>query len=650
MPTQQLPPQLPDVDLEQIQKWLLGGKDFTDPEALSLVNRTFELYEGSPRRKEQERRWAEDDKLYFGHAEEKKWENGKARSAIGIPLAFDQLESIYASLSSEIFEQRPYWFGVEATERSTPQEAFLVRAALAAHMDDFDPKDFTSIKVKMKQCLKEFLQRGNCAGELGWDPVRQRLVFNRVPLKNFFPDPNLQEPWLDRSSGVIVRDLMTVESLDDLRSQSEFDIPPLNVLNGLAKAGGITASDAPTLNSPNTHTANPRGDKNLPNPANQKIEVLRYWSKDRLIWVLGRRWPCLNVKNPFGFIPCLWAPLFTVLDEPWGMSVPDAIDGEQKLIQGLTNARIDELSLNLHPPRIWDRSDLQGLNASERQWGPGSTASSGVDPSKVAVLFPTGATQQAFQEVALAEARAARRLGVNEGVQSGVPTPSNANRTATGVQAQAGAVSQRLRTPVENFEDYFLGPLLYKAQSIISRFGSQDRTIGVGPEGEPIQVPRAVTGQFVRFKLTAASSLARRAQLGQTLATVTAMIQSGPFQGMLSSTGKTIDTNEYVRLVNDASGAGTQYAWVRPMTPEEQQQSQQPSPDVAAQLQIKQLELQTRESIASQSNQTKLGVAQIDAEGKKEVAEETGAARIISSLKPQQTGEKKDDKTGTSGS
>ncbi len=644
MPQFNQPDHPPEVDLQHIQDWIMGSNPVDDAEAYALVTKTFARYESSQRRKTQEKRWSDNDKLYTGYVPKRNWPNGKPRSAIGIPLAFDQVESMYAIMAGEIFEKRPYWFGVESTERSSPQDAWMARAALAAHLEDFDPKDFTSTKVKMKQSLKEFLQHGNCAAELGWDPQRQRLTFRRVALKDFYPDPDLQDPYLDHSAGVVIRDMMTIEELDNLRSRDRFNIPDKSILYGLAKSSPGASSDNVLRDSMRTRDSDPQADRSLPNPASHKVEVLRFWSRDRLIWVLGRNWVALNTENPFGFIPCAWAPLYTVLNEPWGLSVPDAVEGEQMLVQGLVNARIDELSLNLHPPRIFTRDDLQSNNRSELQWGPGSTMSAGVDPTKIAVLFPQGATQQAFQESQLAESRAERRLGVNQTVQSGTPTPSNANRTATGVQAQMGAVGQRLRTPIENFEDYFLLPLLYKAQSIISRFGTQQSSIGRGPNGENIQVPRAQAGSFVRFKLTAAQSLTSRIQLQQMLAQTNQVMLSAPFQQMLATTGKTIDTDEYVRMFNDAVGTGTQYQLVRPFTQQEQQARNQPSPDVAAELQMKQLELQTRQGIAQMSSQTKLAEAQIDAEAKKEVAEETSAGRIVSSLKGQQAGgDNKDD-------
>lgn len=631
MPEARIPNQPPDVNFDSIPM-KSPSSDLSSDEAVGLVTQSFSRFEQASRRADQEARWLRDDELYMGYVPQRYWQGTKQpRSSLGIPVSFDQVETLLPSIEAEILGREPYWFDTEATETSNPQEARAVQMVLARHLDEVDPMNgFMSPETQIRACFKEYLLHGNCVCRLGWNNTRERLTLEWVPLKDFYLDPDMNTPVLEAGSGVIHRRLTTVKELQKLRGLGdEWSVPPDDILYGLTKeVPGASADKVLDESLLNRRRSEEKG--SIVNPADRKIEVLEYYNADRMIWVLNRKWALTNQRNPYRMVPYVWAPLYLVLGEAYGMSIPDVIGGDQMLIQGIVNARIDELSLALSPPRIVDRSSTQTLTRNELAWAPGKTFPSERAKDTV-IAFPQNSTQNSFAEVSLAEARVEKRTGASRFLQMGTPQPSNANRTATGVQGQLAAINTRLRTPVKNLEDYFLVPLLYKAHSIIARFSDQNRDSlpGKGLNGQNIQVPRVMVNSFVRFRMTAASSMITRDRILQLLGPFTQLFQSQSFQEALRRSNKIVDPLELIEMSMDGFNLSRKYSLVRDMTEQEAQQAQQPDPNVAAQLQQKQQELQTRMMLGQLKSQTDIRIAEIEAQSGMDQTEEKEASNIL---------------------
>ncbi|WP_230687717.1 hypothetical protein, partial [Streptococcus pneumoniae] len=77
------------------------------------------------------------------------------------------------------------------------------------------------------------------------------------------------------------------------------------------------AKSAPTVASDMTKQSqealrrvqhNPTQANWIPNPADRKIEVLMYYTKGQIIWVLNRQHVLYNETNPYKFVPAVFAP------------------------------------------------------------------------------------------------------------------------------------------------------------------------------------------------------------------------------------------------------------------------------------------------------------------------------------------------------
>lgn len=598
MPELQAPQPVPAVSLENIA-FMLGQREPSDIEAIELVKQTFGTYES--RRITHEKRWAIAANLYHGVVEERKWEGTDVkRASLPVPIAFDQVEAACPIIDGALFNYYPYFFEVLPGPDSSTKDANLQQQILGSYMQSpIDDSGVTPI-THMRMAVKHAAKYGDGAVELSWDGAHKKPIVEFVDIRDLYFDPTTPGPALDWSPAVIHRALMTVEDLANLRGTKGVKIPNDGILNFLAKSRSLTMGDI----SKQREAAARRealyiGDLRT-DPKHQLIEVLKYWTKTRLIWVLGRSWCSINQPNPYGFIPYQKAPYIAIEGRPYGMSLPDILEGEQKYAQGIRNARLDNLALSLHPPRT--RAQGTPSTPGSTAWRPGLEDRVS-DPKQVEIAKVENFTADAYQEEQIINANADRRSGVNSMVQSGIPVASNANRNATGVSAQQQAVSNRLSTPVENFEQFMIVPLLYKMQKMIQKF-APEQLKSTDQNGQTVTAPKSVFDKSVAFRMEAGSRMRTKQSLGQFLLPITQVLLNPAVMHEANIQGQTLDFEEFTRFFQDATGTAQSYQFFRQMQPQEQQMLNQPDPKTAMAMQMKQMDAQTRMQIAQGKQQT----------------------------------------------
>ena len=634
MPELLEPKRLEEVNLEDIP-YKLFGVDVEDATALKLVTETFNRYANS-RDQNHTERWKQNDNLYHGWVPKKNWPGTRVpRSSLGIPISFDQVETVFPIISGALFGHEPYWFDVKATQFSSPQTARQVQGTLAYFVDT--PNDASGIGIveHLKLGLHDYLQHGNCVIEVGWDPSRNTLFGDWVNLRDFYISPTLDTPLVDRSPAVIRRKRMSVEEIELLRGVDGFKVPPAGVLNLFSKSRLDDTADLSKDWQGYLH-----GEQSLAgfveaDPSHQSAELLQYWTDHRMVWVINRRWVIYNGRNPYGFKPFVFGTLYPVLGKAYGMSLPDILEGEQMYIQGLVNFRLDEINMALNQPRSRQRESVEF--PGQLSIHPGF-----IDfveqPDKTQFHAPMNITREAYTEVQLAEQRAQKRSGVSQLMSAGIPQASNANRTAGGVQAQSAASNSRIRPIIENFENFVIVPFLYKAQMILNKFipATIPQVPSMTEEGGTELVPREVLGQPVRYRMTAASRTSLQAQLAPFAQFITQTIMNEGVMKALAGQGKTVDTDEWQQFIQDATNTSQKYAFFRPMTPEEQQAQGQPSPEAQMEMQKAQLEAQTRIQMGQMKAQTEQSKVQADVETKSRETSEKSNRELIKHLSQQQ--------------
>lgn len=584
-------PQPDTVDLDR-EPLYLKFDEIRDQYALTLVLKTFHQYEQF-RQQNHDPRWNAADALYFGWLPQRVWEGTTTpRSSLGVPLVFDQVETALPRIVQALF-YAPDWFQVEAEEGGDPREAAVVEGHLRYLLNhDRDGFGVTG-QTEIIQAIKYMLLYGLGAVCVEYDPTKRRPSIHCVDIRDLYVDPGTPLPVADHARSIVRRSVKSVEELLELKNVPGMNIPSPDLLYTMSRTlPGVAADQTKRTQEALRQVSYTPGQSDRPAlPAQRGVEVLVYYSKDRIIWVLDRRWVAYNAPNPYRFVPYCFAPCYLVPGRFYPLGIADVQEGNQRTMEALLNARLDELHLALHPPRKQKRGTI--LTPTQQRWRPGSVFV--VDDVKnFETIPPVGATTNVYAELQFLQTLAEMRTGVNS-VAMGVPRPSNANRTRGGLALQEGGAMGRLQMLVQHIEDFLIIPLLTKLYRMVQHHSHPYAEIPVASaQGE---ITTSLAGAFyrpVRFRMLASSKMMTRERLSQVAPILIQFLTQGPMIEQLAKSGKTVDFDELFRLVQDATGVGRLYSLVRPMTPEEQQARQAPPPDVAAKMQAKELESRTR--------------------------------------------------------
>lgn len=608
MPTQATAPQMDLVDLDQPSLKALM-KDLKHDYALTLVNKTFWSYE-TFRQQNHEPRWNTNAGLWSMWMQQKVWKGTTTpRSSLPSGLVFDQIESAMPSITGAIFTQ-PDWFQCEAEIGGDPKEA----AGIAAHLQyllDHDKDDYgLTFRNDFEMALKSILTFGIGYLALEWDPIRKRPSISWVDNRDLYLDPGSPMPGTDYCRSVIRRSTPTVETIMSWRDNPNMNLPSDEVLWGMAQSKKWTTADTSRQIQASLLGVNyaPGTSDRLPNPVDRQIEVLTYWSKSRVIMVLNREWVLFSDRNPYDFIPFMGAPCYSIIGQPYGLGLADAQKSNQLYAEALFNGRLDEISLALHPPRVQNARTT--LTPNQQKWQPGAVFRVGNVKEDFNVMTPGGATTNIYEELGYIEDLAAKRTGISS-MSSGVPQPSNANRTLGGIQAQASGSSSRLTTIVKHIEDYLIVPMLYKMYKMIQTHQEEGQQLpGRDPAGKAQAVNSNAFRRPVMFRVLASSQMMTRDKLQAQFPFVMQFLAQGPLVQGLSKVGQTVDWNEIFRFMQDSTGVGRLYTLIRPMNEQEQKALNQPSPEIQAEKEKTQADGQLRLQLAQMDEQKSLKLEQ----------------------------------------
>lgn len=627
MPELQPPPQIREVDLERISYLFEDKQAPDDSAAAKLVINTFGKYESQ--RLTVEKRWDAATRLYHGVIEERNWPGTNVKkAALAVPIVYDQIEAAHPLICEALFSYWPTFFDVSALPGTTTQEAAEQRDVLAATLET--PNDASGVTpvTHMKMAVKQAAKYGDGVLELSWDAVQKRTRIEWVDTRDIYLDMTSPGPAADWTPALIHRSLMTVDELADLRGTTGVNIPSDAILNFFAKARFFTSGDRVKENEGAARKEMYYISDLRTDPKHQTVEVLKYVTKDRIIWVLGRAWTAINQPNPYGFINYVRAPWTLLEGRPYSMSLPDVLEGEQKYAQGIRNARLDNLSLLLNPPR--KRALGKPETPSKTAWQPGLIDEVS-DAKQSEVYTIENATGDALQEEQIIHQGAAKRTGVNEMVQSGIPVPSNANRSATGVAAQQKSVGTRLSSVVANFEEFMIVPMLYKLSAMIAKFAPEQFQV-TNKAGHTISASKGTFAKPVQFQMQASNRMIVKERLAMFLQPISMLLFNEGVMQQANTQGLTLDFSEWARFFQDATGTSKTYEFFRQMSPQEQQQMQKPDPKTAMDWQKAQLEAQTRLQMGQLKAQTETQNAQLDFQARTHGTAEKSAIEAIKAL------------------
>lgn len=608
MPDVIAPVQVPDVDLDQ-KPFVFGDVPVSDALALTLVNKTFSVYE-TFRSQNHDRRWNAHDALYFGWVPPRTWDGTSVpRASLGMPIVFDQLEAALPPITEALFGGDE-WFQVVSEFESSPEEARIIQDKMRFDFEHSKDEYGSTARQEILLAIKSMLLYGNGGVGYEWDQEKKRVKVSWVDIRDFYIDPALTVPSVNEARSIIRRKMMTVQELEKMKDYPGMKIPESGILNYFSlnfsnSFGDNTKRIQEALRGVNYQ---PGSSDYMPNPADRQIEVHVYYSKSRIIWVIGRQLVIYNEPNPYGFIPFDFAPCYIVPGRFYAQSFGDVQEGNQRYSEALLNARLDEVHLALHPPRVTKRSTL--MTPAQQRWRPGAIFMSD-DPKDMTMLQPQNVTQNIYTELEYIQQLSEKRTGVNS-MGMGVPRGGNVNRTATGVQAQMSGGASRLQALVKNIEDYMIVPMLYKAHRMINVHTALTDTLpATDKDGKFYRVEALKMRKPMQFTMVASSKMMTRDKLMQIFPFLTQYLLNGAFLSELQKVGKTVDFGEFTNMLIDATGTAQRYRLIREMSPQELQAKNAPPPEAAAKQQELQQEGQLRMQLAQLDSQTELQKAQI---------------------------------------
>lgn len=618
-----------------------------DGYALERVVQDFNLAENY-RSMNHDWRFRNADELYLAWMNQKYWEGTRIpRSSLGIYLIFEQVESMLPKVVSAIFSNGPDWFECDPMPTTTLDQARATRDVMLYHLTGTEQNPALSVREVFRRVAKDAFIYCNGVAEIGWktESIKRRKLFREfvpkrakldlsqlfgagtsvdvptgqftsrvrdmdftdtvdrpfvrhVSIKDFYIDPNCPSPLVQEGQYCFVRKYMTLESIAALRGTYKFNVPDNETLRSLTRQkpyaqGDWTKSGVEMLR---TGFWQPHDDQTS-DPAGKRMEVLAYWTKDRLIWVADRKVVLLNVANPYGFIPFYSVTYCDVPDRFYGLSISDVNEGEQRLQQSIINGRLDELSISIHTPMVKRRGTT--IPAYQLRTRPGQIIEADNPKEDIVQLQPMNITQQAVFEVQASEQRAQKYTGISDLAMLGAPSSSgnSAARTATGVNTQVAAASSRIAYFVENFEDTFAEPLLRGILDLEKRYLNPEVPIEIlGQDGQQfIHDPLDVMNADIKFALRASQKMRSRQMLLQTFPMVIQTLLNPEFLSLLAQQQQmTVNVEEVAVMFGDMTGYYPKRGLFMPMTQQMIQAMGAPPPDVAGKIQQQQMRSQTQ--------------------------------------------------------
>ena len=293
-----------------------------------------------------------------------------------------------------------------------------------------------------------------------------------------------------------------------------------------------------------------------------KIEENPYMMKDRPI-----------VAFPWDVVPGRF----------WGRGICEKGYNSQKALDTELRARIDALSLTVHPMLAVDASRLP--RGAKMEVRPGKTILTNGNPAEILQPFNFGQVNQiTFAQAGELQKMVQMATGAIDA--AGIPGSINGEATAAGVSMSLGAIIKRHKRTLINFQDSFLIPMIEK---------SAWRYMQFAPELYPVQ----------DFKFVPSSSLgiiAREYEVTQLVQLLQTMDKQSPMYPMLLEA-----IIDHMNISNRDELIGTLRQASQPNPQAQQIQQQQ------AQMQMAQLQAQI-EAFAGQAAESKARAEKYSAE------------------------------------
>jgi len=479
-----------------------------------------------------EERFEEYYRLWRGQWDPSDSQRASERSRIISPALQQAVESNVAELEEATFGRGKFFDIADDVVDTQRQDAMYLRRKLA--------EDFESCKIRkaVAECLINSAVFGTGIGEIVLEEIKEmapatepimggdlqavgvnitdRAVVKLKPImpQNFLIDPVATS--VEDAYGVAVDEFVSRHSVELLQEQ------------GVYREGRVDSAIADTDLEP---------DQDLTIYNDDKVRLTKYYGlvpKELLeqeedvevegdsmyveaIVVIANGGTLLKAEvNPYMMNdrPVVAFPWDVVPGRFWGRGVCEKGYNSQKALDTELRARIDALSLTIHPMLAVDATRLpRGAKPEVR---PGKMILTNGDPREVLQPFNFGQVNQiTFGQAAALQQMVQQATGAVD--SAGIAGQVNGEATAAGISMSLGAIIKRHKRTLINFQQSFLLPFVTKAAHRYMQFD---------PENYPV----------ADYKFTATSTLgiiAREYEVTQLVQLLQTMKQDSPMYPLL---------------------------------------------------------------------------------------------------------------------
>ena len=594
-------------------------------------------------------RWNLAEIMLRAWVEPIKWKGSdQFRSHLGIPLVAEQFYSIHSVVNQTLFGGYKI-FQVDATS-STPLECAEAQQALvSAELKTCGFKG-VSCKTEMREITYDGLFYGFGVAMYGWECIKQNIIkkvqkvhdvqvsingnmvtipdasdaalddiedkvvgvmeinmpkLEHVPIRRarYAPDLRRGDPRVADWFGRII--YVTGYQLDDLRKTQGWKIPTREQLVALttpqmqdpAATNPLETLGSTTGNPVFQQTTTPQkaypenyGEKVQADPLARKFEAFDYWTGSRHCVILGKEYTLLNETHKFKRPPFLGFCFRNAPDSAHGYGVAFWLTDFQRVCQGVVNAYLDDLNLNLMGTYT---SPAGANNSAQAQWiFPGkifkSDAQGKIEPLKRNSVD----AKEPLTVISQMKAWAAGVSGAGPGTLGANPGAAGDMRTPAGVEAIQGGESVKLQDLVDVIsEQVFLPFLEFCIEQNQKLKPSQIRAMLSQELGDAFkQTPLDVLNGSYRVDISAGTRLAARAAITHSIGLIQSFLQSPGTVENLAVQAMKIDYNGMFSSLFETFNSPYKEKIIVPMNDEDKERMRQQS--IAAQQQGKLAQLQ----------------------------------------------------------
>ena len=478
-----------------------------------------------------EQKFEEYYRLWRGQWDPADSERASERSRIISPALQQAVESNVAELEEATFG-RGKWFDItDDTNDPEKQDILYLRKKLT--------EDFESCKIRkaVAECLINSAVFGTGIGEITLEEIKEmapatqpimdgqltavgvnitdRVVVKLKPVlpQNFLIDPVATS--IDDAMGVAIDEFVSKHSVEILQEQGVYNEAPIE--SAAPDADLEPDQDLTIYNDDKVRLTKYYGLVPRELLEAEGVDVEEDSKYVEAIVVIANGGTLLKAEaNPYMMKdrPVVAFPWDVVPGRFWGRGVCEKGYNSQKALDTELRARIDALSLTIHPMLAIDATRLpRGARPEVR---PGKMILTNGDPREVLQPFNFGQVGQiTFAQAASLQQMVQQATGAVD--SAGIAGNVNGEATAAGISMSLGAIIKRHKRTLINFQQSFLLPFVTKAAHRYMQFD---------PENYPV----------ADYKFNATSTLgiiAREYEVTQLVQLLQTMKQDSPLYPVL---------------------------------------------------------------------------------------------------------------------